>query len=361
MSESLRGYRDVSDYRQNLFRYGIAFVAITAICFAVTLVEAGDVNWELYAGGWFLALASIGLGWIRPSFWMLAPFGALGGAIMVRGSTDGLDAGIGPLLLIPILAVAVYGSRRALGTMVLCVVGAVLLAQIISAEESVELNPVWRQDFVLVVLAAVLGGVIQDLVTRMRKERNLAEERGRIIEELALTDPLTGIDNRRGWERAIQRSVGQARRHGQPLCLAMLDLDHFKQYNDEFGHQAGDDYLRRIAQNWEELTRIEDHIARFGGEEFVLTLPNTELAGAETIVERLRSSLPKPVETGSKGVSCSAGLAEWDGSETVRELMARADKALYKAKDQGRDQTVALEAPERPGRPEPAPDPSDLG
>lgn len=349
----------MSDYRQNLFRYGIAFVGITAICFAVTLIEAGDVNWELYAGGWCLALASIAVGWVRPSLWMLAPFGALGGAVMVRGSTDGLDAGIGPLLLIPILAVAVYGSRRALGVMVLSVIGAVLLAQLLAAEESVELNPVWRQDFVLVVLAAVLGGVIQDLVTRMRKERNLAEERGRIIEELALTDPLTGIDNRRGWERAIQRSVGQARRHNHPLCLAMLDLDHFKQYNDQFGHQAGDDYLRRIAQNWEELTRIEDHIARFGGEEFVLTLPNTELAGAEVIVERLRASLPEPGEVGLEGVTCSAGLAEWDGSETVRELMARADKALYRAKDLGRNRTVALEASGGPGRPMPEPGPME--
>lgn len=336
----------MSEYRRNQIRYGIAFVVITAICFAVTLVSAPQTDWPLYLAGWAVALISVGLALSHPSLWLLAPFGALGGAILVRAGTDGLDDGIGPLLLIPILAVAVYGSRRALIAVATCMVGAVIITQIATAEGSVELNPVWRQDLVLAVMATVLGVVIQDLVTRMRKERNLAEERGRIIEELALTDPLTGIDNRRGWERAIQRSVGQARRHSQPLSLAMLDLDHFKEYNDTHGHQAGDDFLHKVAQNWEEMTRIEDHIARYGGEEFVLTLPNTNLEGARIIVERLRAALPEPGENPDQSITCSAGIAEWDGSETVREMVGRADKALYEAKNRGRNQTVALETAE---------------
>lgn len=332
------------EYRRNQIRYGIAFVITTAICFAVTLISAPQTDWPLYIGGWAVALISVGLALSHPSLWLLAPFGALGGAILVRAGTDGLDDGIGPLLLIPILAVAVYGSRRALIAVATCMVGAVIVTQIATAQGSVELNPVWRQDLVLAVMATVLGVVIQDLVTRMRKERNLAQERGRIIEELALTDPLTGIDNRRGWERAIQRSVGQARRHSQPLSLAMLDLDHFKEYNDTHGHQAGDDFLHKVAQNWEEMTRIEDHIARYGGEEFVLTLPNTGLDGARVIVERLRAALPEPGENPETGITCSAGIAEWDGSETVREMVGRADKALYEAKNRGRNQTVAVEA-----------------
>ncbi len=344
MHPNHRGYEDVTEYRHNQVRYGIAFVLITAVCFAVTLISSTEIDWALYLGGWILALAGVGVALLHPSFWLAAPFGALGGAIMVRGGTDGLEAGIGPLLLIPVLAVAVYGSRRALITVIICVVAAVVIAQVATAEEGVELNPVWRQDLVLAVMATVLGVVIQDLVTRMRLERNLAEERGRIIEELALTDALTGIDNRRGWERAIRRSVGQARRHSQPLCLAMLDLDYFKQYNDAKGHQAGDDFLRRIALNWEEMTRIEDHIARYGGEEFVLTLPNTDLDGAKTIVERLRTSLPEdPGDEVANAVTCSAGIAEWDGAETVRELVSRADQALYTAKNSGRNQTVAVE------------------
>lgn len=343
MHPTHRGYSGVSEYRHNQIRYGIAFVLITAICFAVTLVSAPETDWPLYLGGWAVAVISVAIALAHPSLWLFAPFGALGGAVMVRAGTDGLDAGIGPLLLIPILAVAVYGSRRALIGVATCMVAVVVVTQIATAEGSVELNPVWRQDLVLAVMATVLGVVIQDLVTRMRKERNLAEERGRIIEELALTDPLTGIDNRRGWERAIQRSVGQARRHSQPLSLAMLDLDHFKEYNDAHGHQAGDDFLHVVAQNWEEMTRIEDHIARYGGEEFVLTLPNTGLEGARVIVERLRAALPAPGESQETRITCSAGITEWDGSETVREMVARADKALYEAKHRGRDQTVAVE------------------
>ncbi len=344
MHPTNRGYSDVNAYRHNQVRYGITFVVITAICFALSLVSSEETDWGLYLAGWAVALACVGLAWVHPSLWLLAPFGALGGAILVRAGTDGLDAGIGPLLLIPMLAMAVYGSTRALLAMIACVVAAVVVAHIATGDGGIHMNAVWRQDIVLAVMATVLGVVIQDLVTRMRVERNLAEERGRLIEELALTDALTGIENRRGWEKMIQRTVGQARRHRQPLSLAMLDLDHFKLYNDTCGHQAGDDFLRKVALGWEQRARIDDHIARYGGEEFVVTLPNTDLKGAMVIVERLRADLPLPAEgpAGSEmKISCSAGVAEWDGTETVRELVARADEALYLAKNTGRDQTVA--------------------
>lgn len=338
-----RGYESVGDYRHHQVKHGIAFVVITAGCFAATLASAPQVKWDLYLIGWGVALACAALAWFRPSLWLLAPFGAFGGAILVRAGTDGLEAGMGPLLLIPVLAVAIYGSRRALLTTIVVVAATVVLIQVVSTDPSIELTPTWRQDLVLALMAIVLAVVIHDLVTRMRRERNLAEERGRIIEELALTDPLTGIDNRRGWERALQRALGQARRHSQPLSLAMLDLDGFKEYNDTLGHQAGDDFLREAAQRWEERTRVEDHIARYGGEEFVLTLPNTDLTLAETLVERLRRDLPRPEVTEAAQVTCSAGVAEWDGSETVRELVARADQALYRAKEAGRDRTVTVD------------------
>lgn len=350
MHPTHRGYADLVDYRNKWVRYATAFVLVTAFCFSASIVTAPATHWLLYLAGWVLALACVTVAWFRPNMWLLAPFGALGGAILVRAGSDGLEAGLGPLLLIPIFAVAVYGSRRTLAAMIAVVFGVVIIVQIITADTGIEMTPVWRQDIVLGVIAAILGVAIQDLVTRMRNERNLAEERGRIIEELALTDPLTGIDNRRGWERAIQRSVGQARRHSQPLSLAMLDLDRFKQYNDAHGHQAGDDFLRRVALHWEEMTRIEDHIARYGGEEFVLTLPNTHLDGARIIVDRLRAALPEFGEELADQITCSAGIAEWDGSETVRELVARADQALYMAKEAGRNQTVAVEATDaRPG------------
>lgn len=342
MHPAHRGYSDAADYRRNQVRYGFAFVLVTAVAFAASLLSAPDPDWPLYLGGWLLALICVGAALLWPTLWLLAPAGALAGALMVRAGTDGLETGVGPLLLIPVLAVAVYGSRRSLVTTILCVFAAVIAVHFLAADGGAGMTPAWRQDILLALMAAVLGIAIQDLVTRARQERNLAEERGRLIEELAMTDPLTGIDNRRGWERTIQRSVGQARRHDQPLCLAMLDLDRFKEFNDTHGHQAGDDFLRLIALNWEDRTRIEDHIARYGGEEFVLTLPNTDLEGAKVIVERLRSSLPELETDRAGGITCSAGIAEWNGSETVRELVARADQALYLAKEGGRDRTVGL-------------------
>ena len=343
MHPTHRGYEDMDDYRHKQFRYGIAFVSITAVCFACSLLAAPEPDLALYLAGWTIALCCVAIAWLKPVLWLLGPFGALAGAVLIRVASDGADAGLGPLLLIPILAVSVYGSRQALIVTVGLVIATVLAFQVLGAEGQIDLTPAWRQDVLLAVLATVLGFVTQDLVTRMRTERNLAEERGRIIEELALTDPLTGIDNRRGWERMIRRSVGLSRRLSQPLSLAMLDLDRFKQYNDDHGHQAGDDFLRQVALNWEEMTRIEDHIARYGGEEFVVTLPNTGLSAARTIIERLRAGLPLPEHETDSPITCSAGIAEWDGSETVRELVARADRALYRAKKAGRDQTVTDE------------------
>lgn len=350
MHQAHRGYPDLAGYRQTQLRHGVIFALVTALCFGLSLVSAEETDWLLYFSGWAVALAGAGLAWIRPSLWLLAPFGALTGAILVRAGTDGLDAGLGPLLLIPVLAVAGYGSRLALVVMLACV-GAGSFATYLAANgEGFSLSPIWRQDILLVVMAAVLGIVIQDLVTRMRRERNLADERGRMIEELALTDPLTGIDNRRGWERAIGRSIGQAGRRGQPLALAMLDLDHFKQYNDTYGHQAGDEYLHRAATAWEQRSRAEDQVARYGGDEFVVTMPDTDLAGARTIIERLCHGLPVLPTDPEVGITCSAGIAEWDGTETAGQLLARADGALYTAKETGRDRVVAAGSREQVSR-----------
>ena len=147
MHQTHRGYEDLAQYRRYLVRYGVAFVLITAICFAVSLISAPETDLPLYLSGWVLALGCVALAWFRPSLWLFAPFGALGGAILVRAGSDGLDAGLGPLLLIPVLAVAVYGSRRALIAVVGSVAtAAVIVVQVASAEGSVELTPVWRQD-----------------------------------------------------------------------------------------------------------------------------------------------------------------------------------------------------------------------
>jgi diguanylate cyclase (GGDEF)-like protein/PAS domain S-box-containing protein len=172
------------------------------------------------------------------------------------------------------------------------------------------------------------------------------EQRARafaLLEATAATDSLTGLANRRGWDETVEREVARSRRESTPLCLGMLDLDHFKSFNDEYGHRQGDQFLRRCAVAWRGRLRASDVLARYGGEEFALCLPECPLEEGAAIVERLRCSTPT-------GRTCSAGVAEWDGVEAIDRLFGRADRALYDAKAAGRDRTVVARPRQRDAR-----------
>src|SRR5919107_6424718 len=110
---------------------------------------------------------------------------------------------------------------------------------------------------------------------------------------MATHDPLTGLSNRRALEEMLPREMARARRSGAPLCVAIIDIDHFKVYNDTHGHLAGDEMLRACARAWDSALRGEDTIVRFGGEEFLVVLPDTGLEQAAEIVERLRMGTPR--------------------------------------------------------------------
>lgn len=158
------------------------------------------------------------------------------------------------------------------------------------------------------------------------------------VQEMARRDTLTGLPNRRALEEQLPREMARARRNRSPLCVAIVDIDHFKDYNDTHGHLAGDEVLRGCARSWDEALRGEDTIVRFGGEEFLVLLPDTRPEQACEIVERLRMTTPM-------GQTCSAGLACWDFSESIDELLGRADQALYLAKAGGRDQIAEAPMP----------------
>jgi diguanylate cyclase (GGDEF)-like protein len=182
--------------------------------------------------------------------------------------------------------------------------------------------------------AFVLGASVAYLVNWRLSERQ-AVEISRLVsrlEGLARTDPLTGAPNRRVWEEELPRELERARRMGTGVCVAMIDLDNFKSYNDSFGHQAGDLVLKEAASAWRAEVRSTDLLARYGGEEFVLLLPACALEDAIRIVERLRVVTPL--------VTCSVGLACWDFQEAGDELVERADQALYAAKAEGRNRHV---------------------
>lgn len=161
---------------------------------------------------------------------------------------------------------------------------------------------------------------------------NRLELLGRLA-AMARTDELTGLPNRRAWEEQTPRELARARRDETPLCIALLDLDHFKAYNDERGHQAGDRLLKQAASAWRRELRSTDLLSRYGGEEFALMLPGCDAEQALATVERIRESTPE-------GQACSAGVACWDGIESAFELFGRADAALYEAKRGGRDRAV---------------------
>ena len=182
--------------------------------------------------------------------------------------------------------------------------------------------------------AFVLAASVAYLVNWQLSERQ-AVEISRLVsrlEGLASTDPLTGVPNRRVWEEELPRELERARRMGTGLCLAMIDLDNFKDYNDRHGHQAGDLVLKEAASAWRDEVRSTDLLARYGGEEFVLLLPACALDDAVQIVERLRLVTPL--------VTCSVGLARWDFQEASSQLVERADQALYAAKAEGRNRLV---------------------
>jgi diguanylate cyclase (GGDEF)-like protein/PAS domain S-box-containing protein len=180
-------------------------------------------------------------------------------------------------------------------------------------------------------------GLIYARSTDITEFKRIAAEREQLLDEvenMARSDALTGLPNRRALDDLLPRDMARARRGDSALCLAIIDIDHFKVYNDTNGHLAGDAVLRECAIAWDSQLRGEDMIVRFGGEEFLVVLPDCSLDQAAAIVERLRAATPN-------GQTCSAGLTLWDRVESVDDLLGRADAALYEAKEAGRDRLVA--------------------
>ena len=182
------------------------------------------------------------------------------------------------------------------------------------------------------------------------------------LAEGALQDSLTGLYNRRHLDERLASELAGAQRHGRPLSLLMVDVDHFKAVNDAHGHLAGDEALKMVAFVLRGAVRKEDVLARYGGEEFVVIARETSLDGARALAERIRRAVERSHcawqgrelgVTVSIGLTVSVGLTEFVPGRTERELLEAADRALYLAKEQGRNRVVAL--PFGPGAPEKSP------
>lgn len=187
------------------------------------------------------------------------------------------------------------------------------------------------------------------LLSREKKRTEKQRKRAEIAEEKSLTDPLTGLKNRDGYEDAVNKEFSRADRHGTTFSLVMIDIDHFKRFNDEHGHVVGDEVLKLVAKYLKKIARESDTVARYGGEEFILILPETDYKGAEAFSKKLvkyvrdkskKSSLPE--------VTISAGFAEFNQETEVKgeeerltdeiSLKVAADTALYNAKSPNQDE-----------------------
>ena len=168
------------------------------------------------------------------------------------------------------------------------------------------------------------------VVTRMALLIREVEQQSRQVRLLARSDELTGLPNRRAWNDELPRALERSRRAGEPVSVAILDLDHFKRYNDTYGHPAGDRLPKEASAAWHAVLRDVDVIARHGGEEFVVLLPAAGAGDGLRVLARALAATPD-------GQTFSAGLAVWNGAETSDELIARADAALYAAKAAGRN------------------------
>jgi diguanylate cyclase (GGDEF)-like protein len=214
-------------------------------------------------------------------------------------------------------------------------------------------DPDTKTELILHLPAGGFDRETQELAQWLATQAGVALANARahhVARSQAVTDDLTGLDNRRRFDEALANELVRARTFGSPLSLLLVDLDNFKVVNDEFGHQRGDDVLRRTADLIREHLRDADIAARLGGDEFAIIAPDTASAGAVALADRLRRSFgrlhkgPEPLPP----VTASFGVAECVDDEPAEDLLRRADHALYEAKRRGRDCVAfASELPRR--------------
>ncbi|MCP4970504.1 MAG: GGDEF domain-containing protein [Arcobacter sp.] len=157
------------------------------------------------------------------------------------------------------------------------------------------------------------------------------------IENIAYTDGLTGVANRNKFELTFEDELSRTKRYKNPLSIAILDIDNFKNFNDKYGHLIGDEVLIMIAKECELQLRASDTFARWGGEEFILILPQTKLERAIIVIEKIRNIIKNKKHKTAGFITCSFGVTEYKEKDNLKSIFKRCDKALYQAKFNGRD------------------------
>lgn len=295
---------------------GMYFAA--SLCSAIALIvpHGNQINEPF---GWALALLGlatapvVALAGARIRTWMihvLAAAGVVFVTVGIHAGGHGRIAGSASVFYVWIAFYVVYffSTRTAAAYVVLI---AASYATVLYVDRAPAGPALWGGMTGTVVGTTIVMG---SLVRRLRS--------------LATTDALTGLPNRRGWEMALEQELARAHRRQSPLCVAIIDLDRFKQYNDEHGHLAGDRLLKTVVAVWLSRLRDSDLLARYGGDEFGIILPDCGAAKGREIVARLCAANPD-------GSGCSAGVALARPDDDAIRLTDRADRALYQAKAAG--------------------------
>lgn len=197
----------------------------------------------------------------------------------------------------------------------------------------------------LVVTLSRLTDELTDLTRELNKKNRELAAANETITRLMMTDPLTGLANRRHLSEMLDRELSLARRSGRPLAALMADIDHFKSINDTYGHDRGDKVLKQVAQILRDACRKEDIVARYGGEEFLVILPDSGAGAAADCAERMRRAVADTSFAGiDRPVTASFGATVLTPADTEGDFIKRADTALYEAKAKGRNRVVVKKA-----------------
>ncbi len=245
------------------------------------------------------------------------------------------------LLIICILAIHIYDIRRgaliAVGVFVTSF--AIVLAQVVRWN-ILDVDPANSERVVSIYLmaGALLGFLIVLSAYRAHAERLRTEYE--LMTHMAYTDALTGLANRRRLYEELRQLIALADRYGQSFCVCLFDLDHFKQLNDQHGHLAGDQVLCAVAKTVPHHLRTVDRFGRWGGEEFVVLLPQTRAHDARTALERVRLALHTITLPNTPAISASFGVTEYLPGDSSETILHRADQAMYVAKMTGRNRVV---------------------
>ncbi|MGE5625514.1 MAG: GGDEF domain-containing protein [Bacillota bacterium] len=342
--------------------WSLGLVDVSAATFAWAVVLTLGCNLVFYA----LIRSGLNLYWPDPSLTLPQMVVATAWVMLLTA----LAPRVRGILLLLYVVVFLFGVFRLRRREYLALTGLVLISYGFVVLRDFYVRDAWTplpiEALQYVVLAATLiwlaffgsyVGKLRETVSRRNSELASALRKNR---ELAIHDELTGTFNRRHIIHMLEQEQLRAQRTGRGFCVCLMDLDHFKDINDRLGHLAGDDVLRQFAERVlgevRHMDRVgrdgsdaagEEHFGRYGGEEFLMVLPETDLDGAQVCVERIRQKIADAIFRaggGSLRLTVSCGLTPYRNGEDMRATLARADQALYRAKERGRNRVEAIAA-----------------